>query len=166
MNTASSLLSPLRCALEGIADALATQRHLRIHVAVAGLVTLFGILLRLPRADLLLLLIAVALVVTAELINTAVELAVDLASPAFDPIARRAKNISAGAVLTAALASAVIGIVTLAPPLSRVLVARPLSAESALLAVTALALVGTILTAFLPRPSKRSPSSEPAPRQG
>ena len=165
MNTASSL-GPLGCALEGIADALATQRHLRIHVVVAGLVALFGILLRLPRADLLVLLIAVALVVTAELINTAVELAVDLASPAFDPIAGRAKNISAGAVLTAALASAVIGIVTLAPPMSRVLVARPFSAESALLAVTALALVGTILTAFLPRPSRRSPSSEPAPRQG
>jgi diacylglycerol kinase len=165
MNNASSS-NPFRCALEGIADALATQRHLRIHIAVAGLVALSGILLRLPRADLLLLLIAVALVVIAELINTAVELAVDLASPAFDPIARRAKNIAAGAVLTAALASAVIGIVILAPPLSRVLLARPFSVESALLAATALVLVVTILTAFLPRPSRRDPSSEPAPRQG
>lgn len=159
-------MNTFRCALEGVADALATQRHLRIHVAVAALVALFGILLRLPRADLLLLLMAIALVIVAELINTAVELTVDLASPGFDPIARRAKNVAAGAVLIAAVASAVIGIVTLAPPLFRALVARPFSAESALLAATALALVGTILTALLPRASGQRPSNEPASRRG
>lgn len=159
-------MNTFRCALEGIADALGTQRHLRIHVVVAALVALFGILLRLPRADLLLLLMAIALVIVAELINTAVELTVDLASPGFDPIARRAKNVAAGAVLIAAAASAVIGIVTLAPPLFRALVARPFSAESALLAATALALVGTILTAVLPRASGQSLSNEPASRRG
>ncbi len=160
------MLNPFRCALEGIAEALATQRHLRIHVVVAALVTLFGILLRLSRVDLALLLMAIALVVIAELLNSAVELAVDLASPTLNPIARRAKNIAAGAVLLAAFASAVIGVLTLAPPLFRVVVARPFSGESALLAATALALVGTILTAFLPRPSRQGPSSEPVSRRG
>ena len=156
-------MNPFRCALDGIVDAFATQRHLRIHVVVAAPVVLFGVLLRLPRVDLLLLLVAVGLVVIAELINTAVELAVDLASPAFDPIARRAKNIAAGAVLIAALASAIIGTTTLAPALLRVLAARPFSAESALLAGMALALVGTILTACLPRASEKGPSGESAP---
>ena len=160
------MLNPFRCALEGIAEALATQRHLRIHVVVAALVTLFGILLRLSRVDLALLLMAIALVVIAELLNSAVELAVDLASPTLHPIARRAKNIAAGAVLIAAFASAVIGVITLAPPLFRAVVARPFSGESALLAATALALVGTILTAFLPRPSRQGPSSEPVSRRG
>jgi undecaprenol kinase len=160
------VLNPFRCALEGIAEALATQRHLRIHVVVAALVTLFGILLRLSRVDLALLLMAIALVVIAELLNSAVELAVDLASPTLHPIARRAKNIAAGAVLIAAFASAVIGVITLAPPLFRAVVARPFSGESALLAATALALVGTILTAFLPRPSRQGPSSEPVSRRG
>ena len=159
-------MNPFRCALEGIAEALATQRHLRIHVVVAALVTLFGILLRLSRVDLALLLMAIALVVIAELLNSAVELAVDLASPTLHPIARRAKNIAAGAVLIAAFASAVIGVLTLAPPLLRAVVARPFSGESALLAATALALVGTILTAFLPRPSRQGPSSEPVSRRG
>jgi len=159
-------LNPFRCALEGIAEALATQRHLRIHVVVAALVTLFGILLRLSRVDLALLLMAIALVVIAELLNSAVELAVDLASPTLHPIARRAKNIAAGAVLIAAFASAVIGVITLAPPLFRAVVARPCSGESALLAATALALVGTIVTAFLPRPSRQGPSSEPVSRRG
>jgi diacylglycerol kinase len=159
-------LNPFRYALEGIAEALATQRHLRVHVVVAALVTLFGILLRLSRVDLALLLMAIALVVIAELLNSAVELAVDLASPTLNPIARRAKNIAAGAVLLAAFASAVIGVLTLAPPLFRAVVARPFSGESALLAATALALVGTILTAFLPRPSRQGPSSEPVSRRG
>ncbi len=159
-------MNPFRSALEGIADALATQRHLRIHVVVAALVVLFGLLLRLPRADLLLLLIAIALVLIAELFNTAVELAVDLASPTFDPMARRAKNIAAGAVFLAALVSAVLGTMTLAPPLLRALVARPFSVESALLATMALALVGTILTAFLPRASRQGLSSKPASRRG
>lgn len=159
-------MNPFRCAVEGIAEALATQRHLRIHVVVAALVTLFGILLRLSRVDLALLLMAIALVVIVELLNSAVELAVDLASPTLHPIARRAKNIAAGAVLIAAFASAVIGVITLAPPLFRAVVARPFSGESALLAATALALVGTILTAFLPRPSRQGPSSEPVSRRG
>ena len=159
-------MNPFRCALEGIAEALATQRHLRIHVVVTALVTLLGILLRLSRVDLALLLMAIALVVIAELLNSAVELGVDLASPTLHPIARRAKNIAAGAVLIAAFASAVIGVLTLAPPLLRAVVARPFSAESALLAATALALVGTILTAFLPRPSRQGPSSEPVSRRG
>jgi undecaprenol kinase len=160
------LLNPFRYALEGIAEALATQRHLRIHVVVAALVTLFGILLRLSRVDLALLLMAIALVVIAELLNSAVELAVDLASPTLNPIARRAKNIAAGAVLLAAFASAVIGVLTLAPSLFRAVAARPFSGESALLAATALALAGTILTAFLPRPSRQGPSSEPVSRRG
>jgi len=162
-----SPLNPFRCALEGIVDALARERHLRIHVVVAALVVLFGLLLRLSRADLLMLLLAIVLVVSAELINTAVELTVDLASPAFNPVARRAKNIAAGAVLTAALASAIIGIITLAPPLLRALLARPFSIESALLAMMALSLVGTILTALLlPRASREAPSSEPAHGRG
>lgn len=159
-------MNPFRYALEGIVDAMATQRHLRIHFVVAALVLLFGLLLRLPRGDLLLLLIAIALVLIAELFNTAVELAVDLASPTFDPMARRAKNIAAGAVFLSALASAVIGTVALAPPLLRALVSRPFSAESALLASMVLALVGTILTAFLPRASREGPSSKSASRWG
>lgn len=160
-------MNPFRCALNGIADAFATQRHLRIHVVVASLVALFGALLRLPRADLLLLLMAIALVVVAELLNSAVECAVDLASPTFDPIAGRAKNVAAGAVLVAACASAIIGVITLVPPLFLVLGARPFSARSALLVVVTLGLVATIVTALLPHRSGQSPSSSnPASRRG
>mgnify|MGYP001298656384 CR=1 FL=1 len=163
--SAVNSLNPFRCAFEGIADALSTQRHLRIHVVVAGFVALFGLLLGLPYVDLLLLLMAIALVVITELLNTAVELTVDLASPGVSSIARRAKDIAAGAVLIAALVSAAIGIIILAPPLFRALVARPFSAKSALLAVTALGLGGSIVTALLPRRSWQNPSSELTSKQ-
>lgn len=159
-------MKPFRCALEGIADALATQRHMRIHAVVAILVALLGVLLRLPRADLLLLVMAIGVVVIAELLNSAVELVVDLASPALHPIAGRAKNIAAGAVLFAALTSAAIGAMILAPPLLRILIARPLSARSALLVATAAALLVTIVTALLPRTSGQASSSQPASRRG
>lgn len=159
-------MRPFRCALEGIADACATQHHMRIHVVVAILVVLVGVLLRLPRADLLLLVMAIALVIIAELVNSAVELVVDLASPAFHPVAGRAKNVAAGAVLFAALVSAAVGAVILIPPMLRVLSVRPVSARSALLAATACALLGTIVTAFLPRTSGQASSNQPASRRG
>ena len=152
MSVAGSL-NPFRCAFEGIEDAISTQRHLRIHIVVAGFVALFGMLLGLPYTDLLLLLMAIALVVITELLNTAVELTVDLVSPVLHPIAKRIKDIAAGAVLIAALVSAAVGIVILAPPLFRALAASPLSARSAMLTVTALGLGGSIFTVLLPRPS-------------
>ena len=165
MDKRGGSLNPFRCALEGIADAISTQRHLRIHVVVAGFVALFGLLLGLSYVDLLLLLMAIALVVITELLNTAVELTVDLVSPGVSSIARRAKDIAAGAVLIAALVSAAIGIIILAPPLFRALVASPFSAKSAMLAVTALGLGGSIFTALSPRRSWQDPSSELTSRQ-
>lgn len=150
---------PFRCAFKGIEDAISTQRHLRIHVVIAGSVVLFGLLLGLPYVDLVLLLMAIALVVITELLNTAVEVTVDLVSPVFHPIARRAKDIAAGAVLVAALVAAAVGIIILAPPLFGALIARPLSAKSAMLVATTLGLAGSIIAALLPRPSKCRVSS-------
>lgn len=150
---------PLSCALKGIEEAISTQRHLRIHIAVAGLVVAFGLLLGLPYIDLVLLLVVITLVVVTELLNTAVELTVDLISPAFHPIAGRIKDIAAGAVLIAATVAAAVGIVILAPPLFRALVATPFSAKSVMLAATALGLMGSIVVALLPHPPRRQASS-------
>ena len=147
-------LHPFYCALKGIEEAIATQRHLRIHIVVAGLVVACGLLLGLRYIDLVLLVMVIALVVITELLNTAVELIVDLVSPVFHPIARRAKDIAAGAVLIAAVVAAAVGIIILAPPLFHALVATPLSAKSAVLAATALGLVGSIVVALLPHHSK------------
>lgn len=146
-------LHPFRYALKGIEDAISTQRHLRVHTVAAGFVALFGLLLGLPHVDLVLLLMAIALVIITELLNTAVELTVDLVSPALHPIARRAKDIAAGAVLIAALVAATVGIIVLAPPLFGALIAYPLSVKSAMLVATTLGLLGSIIAALLPRSS-------------
>lgn len=144
-------IDSIRFACRGIADALFTEPHLRIHGVAAALVVMLGTMLGLPAHDLLLLLVAIALVLITELLNTAVELAVDVASPTFHPVAKRAKDIAAGAVLVAAITSAVIGGAILAPHLLRVLLATPFSARSASLGATALGLGASILTALWPR---------------
>lgn len=152
-------MHPFRCALKGLEEAIATQRHLRIHVVIAAFVVMLGLLLQLSYVDLVLLLMTIALVIITELLNTAIELSVDLVSPGVHSIAGRAKDIAAGAVLVTASVAAVVGIIILAPPLLQALVASPLSARSAVLAATAIGLAGSIVAALLPRPTRRRASS-------
>lgn len=158
-------IDSIRLACRGIADALLTEPHLRIHAVAATLVVALGMLLELPYVDFLLLLVAIALVLITELLNTAVELALDVASPTFHPVVRRAKDIAAGAVLVAAITSAVIGGVVLAPHLLRALFTAPFSARSASLAATTLGLGGSILTALCLRRPGEHASNKSAPRQ-
>ena len=103
-------LVPFRHACEGIAEALRTQRNLRIHALALALVLAAGLMARLPALEMALLLLAVALVVVAELFNTAVEAVVDLVTGEYHPLAKFAKDVAAGAVLMAAGAAALIGL--------------------------------------------------------
>ena len=63
------------------------------------------------------LVITIAMVFTAEFINTSIEAVVDLASPTHHPLAKVGKDVGAGAVLVAALAAIVVGLLILGPPL-------------------------------------------------
>jgi diacylglycerol kinase len=80
-------------------------------------VSALGIALGLPAAHLALLLGAIGLVLVTEVFNTAIEAAVDLASPHWHPLARDAKDMAAGAVLVAAIIAALTGLLLLGPPL-------------------------------------------------
>lgn len=73
--------------------------------------------LNLPLRDWAVLLITIAMVWTAEFLNTALEIVVDLASPKLHPLAKAGKDVGAAAVLIAAATSVVIGILLLGPPL-------------------------------------------------
>ena len=119
MRNHGSLVSSFRNALSGLSDLLRSQRNARIHLAITLAVTGSAAWLRLSGGDWALLALAAALVWTAELINTAVEAVVDLASPGWLPLARSAKDLSAAAVLVAAVGAAVVGALVLAPPLFR-----------------------------------------------
>jgi diacylglycerol kinase (ATP) len=104
-----SVLQSFNYATEGIIHALRTQRNLWIHFAFAVGVFIAAVALGVTRLELMLLLIAITFVLVAELLNTALEAAVDVASTSFDPMAKLAKDIAAGAVLIAALNAVAVG---------------------------------------------------------
>jgi diacylglycerol kinase (ATP) len=99
----------VNCAIEGILWATSSQRHLRYHFFTAVVVLLLALFLGVTVLDFILLTFAVTLVLFAELANTAVEVVVDLVSPEFHPLARRAKDVAAGSVLVASLGAFVMG---------------------------------------------------------
>jgi len=96
---------------------LRTQHNAWIHSAVAMVVILLGLWLGLPARDWAVLVLAIAMVFTAEFINTSIEAVVDLASPAHHPLAKVGKDVGAAAVLVAALSAILIGLLLLGPPL-------------------------------------------------
>jgi len=96
---------------------LRTQRNAWIHSLVATLVILVGLWLGLTAQDWAILILTIAMVFTAEFINTAIEAVVDLASPTHHPLARVGKDVGAAAVLIAALAAILVGLLILGPPL-------------------------------------------------
>ncbi|MED4957718.1 diacylglycerol kinase family protein [Paenibacillus macerans] len=99
-----------RYAFAGIAASLKTQRNLRFHCFAAVLVIAASFYFRLPPRDIAVLLLTIALVISLELMNTAVEAAVDLITPERHPLAKLAKDAAAGAVLAAAVFAVVIGV--------------------------------------------------------
>jgi diacylglycerol kinase len=94
-----------------------TQRNAWIHALVSISVILLSLWLRLDAHEWAVIMLAIAIVWIAEFLNTALEAVVDLASPQQHPMAKVGKDVGAAAVLIAALASIVIGLLTLGPPL-------------------------------------------------
>ncbi len=104
-------------AFNGWLYVLKTQHNAWIHCVAAALVMLMCLWLRLPLRDWAVIILAIAMVFTAEFINTAIEAVVDLASPVHHPLAKVGKDVGAGAVLVAAVAAALIGFLIMGPPL-------------------------------------------------
>ena len=96
---------------------LNTQHNAWIHTAVAVIVLILGLWLKLTARDWAVLVLTIAMVFMAEFLNTAIEAVVDLASPIHHPLAKVGKDVGAGAVLVAALAAVLIGLLILGPPL-------------------------------------------------
>ena len=106
-----------RYAFAGWWFVIRTQRNAWIHAVVSVAVVLVGIWLGLSTIEWAVIFLAIALVWTAEFINTALEAVVDLASPQQHELARVGKDVGAAAVLIAAASSALIGFLILGPPL-------------------------------------------------
>jgi diacylglycerol kinase (ATP) len=106
-----------RYAFSGWWYVIRTQRNAWIHALVSIAVLLVGIWLGLSAHDWAVIVLAIAMVWTAEFVNTALEAVVDLASPQQHFLARVGKDVGAAAVLIAAVASFIIGLLILGPPL-------------------------------------------------
>ena len=104
-------------AFRGWGYVLKTQHNAWIHSTVSVAVIVLGLWLRLPPRDWAVLVLAIAMVFTAEFINTSIEAVVDLASPVHHPLAKVGKDVGAAGVLVAALAAVLIGLLILGPPL-------------------------------------------------
>jgi len=112
------ILQSLNWAFEGVIHVLRTQRNMRIHFAVATVVLILAFSYGVTKLELMALLVAISFVLIAEMVNTAIEATIDLATTSFDPLAKAAKDIAAGAVLIAAVNAIVIGYLVFADRLS------------------------------------------------
>ena len=104
-------------AFRGVVTLLATQHNAWIHAAATVAVVGLGVALGVGRLEWALLVFAIALVWTAEGLNTALEWLCDVAAPEYHPLVKKAKDVSAAAVLLAAIGSALIGLLVFGPRL-------------------------------------------------
>ena len=108
-------LNSFRCAMAGIASLLASQANAKIHLLAAVLVILAGFYFGLNRTEWCLIALSIAVVLAAEGFNTALEHLTDLVSPNQHPLAGKAKDVAAGAVLLAALGATAVGLLVFLP---------------------------------------------------
>ena len=111
------LASAFRNAAAGGLFALRTQRNMKIHVAVAVVAIVLGFVFRIDPAEWLAVIISIALVFAAECANTAIESVVDLVSPGYHELAKRAKDCAAAAVFVCALGAVAVEAVIILPRL-------------------------------------------------
>lgn len=112
-----SRIASFRYAFQGWGYVLRTQRNAWIHSAIATAVFFVGLWLELPARDWAIIILTAGFVFSAEFINTAIEAVVDLATEEHHPLAKVGKDVGAAAVLVAALAAVLVGLLILGPPL-------------------------------------------------
>ena len=105
------------CAWAGIVHVIASERNMKIHLIVAAIALLLSYLLKLSLVEFCIVLICIVLVMALECVNTALECVVDLVSPEWHLLAKRAKDAAAGAVYIAAIGAFIVGLCLFVPPI-------------------------------------------------
>ena len=101
--------------MRGFVHAVRAERNMKIHLALGSMVIAGGCFFQISKVEWMLVIMVIAMVIMAEIINTALEELVDIVSPQFSDKAASAKNLGAAAVLVAACASVVVGILIFGP---------------------------------------------------
>jgi diacylglycerol kinase (ATP) len=109
MRRPPSIFDSFNFAFEGVIHVLRTQRNMRIHFTVATAVLLAAIATGVDRLELIALLLSISFVLITEMVNTAIEASIDVATTSFDPLAKLAKDIAAGAVLISTVNAVAVG---------------------------------------------------------
>ena len=109
------LINSFKCAIQGIKQAVKTERNVKIHITIMILVIIAGIVLKINTQEWIICIILFGLVISLELVNSAIEATVDIAMPEINEKAKVAKDVAAGAVLVSTIASAIIGLIIFIP---------------------------------------------------
>ena len=110
-----NFLRSFKYAFEGILTGIKEEQNMKIHISIMILVIIFGIILKISKIEWIICIILFGLVISMELINTAIENVVDLITKEKNEQAKIAKDVAAGAVLVSAIASAIIGLIIFVP---------------------------------------------------
>jgi diacylglycerol kinase len=109
------LLRSFSFAWAGIVFAFKNEKNMKIHGVFALFVCILAWLFDISKIEWLIILTAIGVVFSLEMMNTAIERVVDLVTPEFHPLAKAAKDVAAGAVLAFAIISVIIGIIIFFP---------------------------------------------------
>lgn len=115
-------IKSFRYAFRGLGTLLESEHNARIHLVAAVGVVAAGCFFGLSAGEWIAVSLAIGAVFAAEAFNSAVEALADLVSPDYHPLIKRAKDLSAGAVLCMALAAAAVGLIVFLPKLSALVV--------------------------------------------
>ncbi len=111
----AKFIASFRYAFRGLWYALRTQRNARVHICIAILAILLGVVLHISALEFAMIFVAITSVFIAEMFNTVFELCIDIATPDYHPLAKIAKDVAAGAVLLSAMLAVVIGLFVFVP---------------------------------------------------
>ena len=104
-----SLIDSFNFAFQGLIHAVRTQRNMRVHLLIAVVVMIAAVAVGVTQIELIVLILVIAFVLITEMINSSLEAAIDVATTSFDPMAKLAKDMAAGAVLISTVAAVATG---------------------------------------------------------
>ncbi|MCC3356681.1 diacylglycerol kinase family protein [Bacillus sp. REN16] len=114
-NKWTSLIKSFSYAIQGLREAFFSERNLQIHFLFSIIVVICGFLFQITKVEWMVILVLIGGMFSIEMINTAVEKVVDLVTNEFHPLAKKAKDIAAGAVLIYAIIAVIIGLIIFLP---------------------------------------------------
>lgn len=127
------LIDSFNYAIEGIIYSVRTQRNMRIHLLTTIIILTLCFFYDLNKIELLIITITITMVIVAEMVNTAIECAIDATTNYYHPLAKIAKNVAAGAVLITALNAVLVGYIIFADrlmPFSRIILSKIKNSDS------------------------------------